>query len=196
MGRRTLDNIDQKILRMTVKIGAKKGVERISTLDLAKKLDISEGTIFVHYKTKPNLLNQAFLFVMKRTHPLFERVRDCEPTRTDFFEVWSDLLKIMIDNPDYTRYFYSYTQYFGFEQFHKEIGHDKEYIEAVKKVADNKNGMINDDRALRIWNFTFNSSVRYAINILNRGQSYDEEDARFAFELIYGVLFNHPDFNF
>lgn len=61
MGRRTLKNLDNRILKRVIIYGSKNGIERISTKKIASDLGITEPTIYVHFETKNNLLKQAYL---------------------------------------------------------------------------------------------------------------------------------------
>jgi AcrR family transcriptional regulator len=60
MARRTLRNLDERILNQVIRYGAEEPIGDISTKKIASELRISEPTIYVHYKTKDNLLLQAY----------------------------------------------------------------------------------------------------------------------------------------
>lgn len=60
MARRNLRNLDERILRKTISYGASDGISNISTKRIAKDLHITEPTIYVHFKTKENLLLSAY----------------------------------------------------------------------------------------------------------------------------------------
>ena len=127
MGRRTLDNIDQKIIRTTIKIGAEKGAEHVSTLDLAKKLGISEGTIFVHFKTKSNLLAAARDYVFAKIQPAYDEFMEKEVNYNGFYEFWLKIMSLMYDNPDYTKFFYSYSSI----KFEPEIRNNNKEVNMI-----------------------------------------------------------------
>jgi AcrR family transcriptional regulator len=60
MARRNLRNVDDRILCRTIVEGAENGVQGISTKKIASALRISEPTIYIHFKTKDNLINAAY----------------------------------------------------------------------------------------------------------------------------------------
>lgn len=60
MARRTLRNLDERILNRAIYYGAEKGISNVSTKKIAFDLKITEPTIYVHFKTKNNLLKEAF----------------------------------------------------------------------------------------------------------------------------------------
>lgn len=61
MGRRAIKNLEEKILQEVIRLTNKKGLESLLTREVANNLKISEPTIFSHFKTKYNLLINAFL---------------------------------------------------------------------------------------------------------------------------------------
>lgn len=61
MGRRTLIDIDNKILNAVMAQSYRHGIESISTKEIASKLGVSEIVIFSRYKTKAGLLESTFV---------------------------------------------------------------------------------------------------------------------------------------
>lgn len=51
----------EKILQKTALLLDKKGFLNVSSKEISKKCNISQGTIFLHFKTKENLLNTILL---------------------------------------------------------------------------------------------------------------------------------------
>jgi AcrR family transcriptional regulator len=60
MGRKTIANIDKKIIREVWRESVKYGIESVSTKQISQKLKVSEPVIFTHFKTKRNLMLSAF----------------------------------------------------------------------------------------------------------------------------------------
>lgn len=60
MGRKSIANIEKKIIKQALKVNFKFGLGGISTRDIAKTLGISEPVIFSHFLTKRGLLNATF----------------------------------------------------------------------------------------------------------------------------------------
>ncbi len=67
MARRTLRNLDERILKKAVAYGALRGVGRVSTKKIASDLKITEPTIYVHFGTKANLLYKAYCYAAEMT---------------------------------------------------------------------------------------------------------------------------------
>lgn len=195
MGRRTIENLEQKILRLVIKVGAKKGAEHVSTLDLAKKLEISEGTIFVHFKNKQQLLDSAYKYTLAKSEYVFSEIEafkyDGEEDIPKFYELWDKMIVNMIENPDYAKFFRSYLEAFGFDKFESKIKEEKSYTKLMKKFCA---GKVNDEEARRMWNFTFNSSLNYGVKLIDKQREYSEKNQKFVFNLIYGSVFFNPFF--
>ena len=68
MARRTLRNLDERILKWTIHYGAIDGISNVSTKRIAKDLRITEPTIYVHFKTKGNLLYEAYKRVVETVY--------------------------------------------------------------------------------------------------------------------------------
>jgi len=62
MGRKTIHNVDEKIMDEVIREIFKYGIAMISTKDVAHRIHISEPVIFAHFKTKQNLIDQTFAY--------------------------------------------------------------------------------------------------------------------------------------
>jgi AcrR family transcriptional regulator len=62
MGRKTIHNVDEKIMDEVIRETFKYGIAMISTKDVARRIHISEPVIFSHFKTKQNLIDQTFSY--------------------------------------------------------------------------------------------------------------------------------------
>lgn len=55
-----------KILKSALKLFAKQGVDKTSTAQITKNVGIAEGTLFVHFKTKQDLIDNIYLDIKKK----------------------------------------------------------------------------------------------------------------------------------
>jgi AcrR family transcriptional regulator len=62
MGRRSIRNIDAKIMNEVMRETFQRGIGMVSTKGVAKRLHVSEPMIFAHFKTKQNLIDQTFAY--------------------------------------------------------------------------------------------------------------------------------------
>jgi AcrR family transcriptional regulator len=66
MSRKSIPNVDEKILEEVIRETFRYGVAMISTKKVAKHLHISEPVIFAHFKTKQNLIDQTFAYAWNK----------------------------------------------------------------------------------------------------------------------------------
>lgn len=66
MARRKLRNLDARILKKTIYYGALLGIDEISTKKIAEDIGITEPTIYVHFRTRANLLFEANSAAVKK----------------------------------------------------------------------------------------------------------------------------------
>lgn len=66
MGRKSIHNVDFKIMDEVIKETTKYGIACISTKELARRIHISEPVIFAHFGTKQNLMDRTFEYAWKQ----------------------------------------------------------------------------------------------------------------------------------
>ncbi len=54
-----------KILKSALKLFARQGIDKTSTREITKDVGIAEGTLFVHFKTKQELIDSLYLDIKK-----------------------------------------------------------------------------------------------------------------------------------
>lgn len=121
MARRTLRALDNRIIKRTLIAGAKKGINNISTKEIASLLDITEPTIYVHYKTKENLLfcayKEAVMEILGVNHSLLDALEKSKKTDEDIKNFLIALVKLEGVDVEKTAYAIDY------ERNTKEIAH-------------------------------------------------------------------------
>ncbi len=66
----------EKLLKSALKLFAKQGINRTSTSQITKDAGVAEGTLFVHFKTKQELIDTLYLGIKKRVFPsLIEKLK-------------------------------------------------------------------------------------------------------------------------
>ncbi len=64
----------QVIIKAVIDLIAKKGVESVTTVEIAKKLKIAPSGIFYHFESIPMLLNEVQNFVMLEAEATVKQV--------------------------------------------------------------------------------------------------------------------------
>lgn len=188
MGRRNLENIDRKIIKQTIKLGALNGLDHISTIELASKLSISEGTIFVHFKTKDNLVLEAYNYIKNMVQPYVKKVVYDAETEEELFGAWIEFVDVLSKNSDYSLFMY---KFFNSKIFTKYIFNEPEYInefiEKWLKKAGNEN--IERGHAVIIWNDIAYDTLRYIIYESSIKDEIIKQYQHKAFKTIFAPLF-------
>jgi AcrR family transcriptional regulator len=181
MARRTLKNIDEKILKKVVKIGSVGGMDGISTITISKSLDISEPTIFVHFKTKEQLLETAFLFVTNKIFEGFTKESVALPESASYETMWDRINLFLNLCSKYTTeimFFYNYrhSRYYSEGKYKDTTNPYKKMIsEAFKDLMKKVNPEYED----LLITFCFETIFSYFIQVFS-GQIKDEELSRKA----------------
>ena len=104
MARRKLRNLDARILKKTLYYGALLGIDKISTKKIAEDIGITEPTIYVHFRTRANLLYEGYRTAIKQVFAEF--ANENSPTETRFFHA----LQSAKNNVEAAIYAYYYRQ--------------------------------------------------------------------------------------
>lgn len=188
MGRRNLDNIEKKIIKQTIRLGALNGVDHISTIELAEKLGISEGTIFVHFKTKENLIYEAYksagLFLKDSVYSDLVKVE----TFDDLYLCWKKIVDLLFEKPNLTKFLYNFfiSKYLIKFAFRSEINE----INFVNKwLTKSGNHPVSDNLAMFLWYDIYFATLRYVILDNNIEDSKRESFKYLAFQSSFARVF-------
>jgi len=192
MGRRNLVDIDKRIIQMAIKLGGKNGVDHISTIELAKKLEISEGTIFVHFQSKDNLIKACYDYIVDATNKFLEVAKKMPYTEKGCYELWEKMILNMTERPDTSKFFYSY-----YISRHRTSSPERKALFAgiINQMLSINNYPVDEETAYKIWNFTFTTTLRVAVMCIdNPSKIQSDEDMSRIFALIYSfILMKHDD---
>ncbi len=179
MGRRNLDNIERKIIKQTIRLGALNGVDHISTIELSKKLGISEGTIFVHFKTKENLIFEAYNFAgIYLKDVIYNELIKAE-TFDDLYVCWKKVVDILFDKPNLARFLYNFfiSKYLIKFAFRHQEGEVRFVNKWLQKSG---NHPVDDNLAMILWYDIYFSTLRYVMLDSN----IEELDKRESFKYL------------
>lgn len=99
MGRRVIVNLEEKILSAVLRMNASEGIAKISTKNLAKKLEISEPVIFAHFATKQGLLDASFEYAWKLIYSSFgQPVSLLAKDPTEGFKIYQKKTDFLLKN--------------------------------------------------------------------------------------------------
>lgn len=161
MARRTLIDIDNKIISAVYKIGASQGVHAITAQKVAKMCGISHFTIFEHFQTKENLLQVAAETFDRKYMGLMEELLNENHSRRTTFQ---EMIKLFVKDADGALYYNNYTLERGFDptQANKR---SEEFLKYAKSFFYDKN--YADSKYLLMWDYVTSMSFYYAEKIIH-----------------------------
>ena len=188
MGRRTLDNIERKIIRQTIRLGAEEGLDHISTIELAKKVGISEGTIFVHFKTKENLIYETYKFCENIIKEPLNGLLTKADTKEELYNYWLTVVEKLIDKPNVALFLYNYfiSKYFIRFAF---LENDDIITFMNKWLKRSGNWDFNPKTVLAIWNNLYFATLRYVMFEMNRAEEEKIINSKYAFQTVHAPIF-------
>jgi AcrR family transcriptional regulator len=101
MGRKTIRNVDEKIMVEVIRETHKYGIAKISTKDLARRVHVSESMLFAHFETKQNLLDKTFCYAISRMpkRPIFPDP-DIDVRNPEVYEAYLSCFREILKCPD------------------------------------------------------------------------------------------------
>jgi AcrR family transcriptional regulator len=126
------ENIDEKILQVTLHEAGTHPANRFSTRDIAKICGISEYVIFDHFKTKDLLIAKVDAYI---SAPFTAAIIAAAQSSAHFDQFFSKMLDYMLARPDanafainYCRVFPHYEKDTNYEEFKANVDHMLEII--------------------------------------------------------------------
>lgn len=106
MSFRHLDNIDEKIIDATIRVGSTNGANKLSTKEIAKACAISEFVIYDHFQSKENLVSVADKKVFDYFYAKAEEIMP--GSEEGLYAFWNKMVDVMIEKADYNAFEINY----------------------------------------------------------------------------------------
>tara|TARA_R110002096_G_scaffold74292_1_gene176153 strand:+ start:612 stop:1181 length:570 start_codon:yes stop_codon:yes gene_type:complete len=89
-----------KILKVTLELIAKNGLNGSPMSLIAKEADVATGTIYHHFKSKSEIINAIYLNKKNDFKRILDHYDDnCLTAEEKFIGIWSDFYHYFVDNP-------------------------------------------------------------------------------------------------
>lgn len=117
MARRTLHHLDERICKRVIYYGAKKGIDSISTKRIASDLHISEPTIYIHFKSRADLLLATYQGIVDGLENLLENTifnkyrGKKEELSKDLTKIYYSLFNDIYAHKDEVIFLFNYRRY-------------------------------------------------------------------------------------
>lgn len=190
MARRKLINIDDKILRETIRLGAVQGINNIPARKIAKNCDITDATVFEHFQTKSNLILQAKLLIdqdLLKIHSGIVLTKD--KYESTVREAWEDCLDYFITHPSETKF---YDRYRHSEYYHPTTSAEKDGL--VHKIYEfllsiNAELRCSPDFAFQLlWAHVVETTINVALQVINGKMKKTPQSMDFVYKLLFGGI--------
>jgi TetR/AcrR family transcriptional repressor of multidrug resistance operon len=90
----------EKILETTLKLIAKNGLSGSPMSMIAKEADVATGTIYHHFKSKEEIINEIYLNKKKDFKRILDKYEDDKlSVKKEFNGIWTDFYHYFIENP-------------------------------------------------------------------------------------------------
>lgn len=187
----------EKIMKAVLEIGAREGINAVTTRKIAQSCNIAEGTIFFHFGTIKDLLSSVFMTIDKaKAEALagigFEIFEDPDERRVTY-EVWRTYLDFWLVRPVEAKYYASFFQSTLYDyRIHTAKAEDGlgTYMK-YRELMENRR-ILNDAYQVigyfNIWQYIINTTMSFAIKISDGEMEESEEVKVFIFELIFERL--------
>ncbi len=175
MGRKAIPNAEEKILREVIALSRIHSIKKISTIDIAYRMKVSESVIFKRFPTKEKLLCEAFWYSFKQIGDIDYMILLSDSSTKELklkeFKKATDFLSDKILEANYI------TAYLTSEYFNLSVlGH----IEAFNLTEmRSRYSTISDDEFLVFIRQYFVSLITYA-----NAKAVGNESDVFAFQLM------------
>lgn len=93
-------NTKDKILKTALKLFAKQGIAKTSTAQITKEVGIAEGTLFVHFKTKQDLIDSLYLNIKKDLGKGIDKCLDQDCVEKSIKTVSKEMIARLVKNYD------------------------------------------------------------------------------------------------
>jgi AcrR family transcriptional regulator len=155
-----LDNIDEKIVDATIRVGSRNGANRLSTKEIAKECGISEFVIYDHFQSKENLINIADHKVFEISSAQAQELFD-HPA-FGFEEVWNGMIDWFLAHPDLVTWILNYGHIFPRAEKPADVDDFRADIAQVARRSFKDNSLTEDWEYCYVYMWLFRSMVCFA----------------------------------
>ena len=183
MARRTLVDIDEKMIDAAIQIGGDEGINEITSRKIARMCDITDPLIFVHFGTMDNLLTIAY---KKLCSDMLRAAQHLGVTGEEgnLKEKWPSIIAYFTNHPNLTKFLYNaiHSKYGmsvpeDFKEFFINI-----IVNSVN--AFNPNTSIEDCRVF--YYLTLESLLHFCVRIINGELEMNQNNLNIGYKVVFG----------
>lgn len=181
-------NKKEQIIKAAIKLFVKQGFENTPTSQISKEAKVATGTLFHHFKTKEELINEAYLYVKKdMTEYIYDGFKPNLGTKEQTKFMWYKVIewgfKRKTENQFLLRFYGStYINNLTMEQARSNFENTKKYFE--KAVKEKK---LKEFPFLLFENLTIAMYQSFLTEFYNM-KKLDKKLLEFSFEVYWDAI--------
>lgn len=99
MPRTSKDSTRKKLREAVVAEAVENGIGSLSVAGVVDRAKVSAGTVYVHFHTKEDMLQQVFLEIKREFHEIMLRSKSEETSQAMIRRMWFDMFDFVADKP-------------------------------------------------------------------------------------------------
>ena len=157
---------------------ARYGFEGFTTKKWAIETGVAEGSLYYHFKSKDELLNETFFYIEQEIVELyqngFEEIASYDDLKKNGYGLLESYYRFLIENPDKTLYYYRFrtSPRFNDEIEERQSSYYREFLAEIEKYCGGTSELL-DCRLLK--SFVLDGTASLAYQTIT-GRISDSED--------------------
>ena len=144
----------QQIVETAIKLIAEKGIQNLTTKNLAKEIEISEPALYRHFGNKLEILKAVITHFQIKMKPALEKLNKSVNSLNKIESFILEHLKIISQNPDFAKVIFSEANFQNEEnlilKMNKMMNQSHKILETVVQSGQGKNEIRSDISSLSI----------------------------------------------
>jgi len=181
------------MMEAAIRSVARYGFEGFTTKKWALETGVAEGSLYYHFKSKDELLNETFFYIEKEIVELYKSSFREVPSSDDIKKLGYVILEryyqYLIENPDKTLYYYRFrtSPRFNSEVQEQQVEYYGDFLAGLERYI--KGSGIGDQVDWQIiWSYVLDSTASLAYRIITGGAPDAEKNGRQVTRLVMGGL--------
>ena len=142
----------QQIVETAIKLIADKGIQNLTTKNLAKEIGISEPALYRHFSNKLEILKAVITNFQIKMQPALEKLNKSVNSLNKIESFILEHLKIISQNPDFAKVIFSEANFQNKEdlilKMNKMMNQSHKILETVVQLGQSKNEIRTDVNSL------------------------------------------------
>ena len=177
------------MMNAAIRIVAQYGFEGFTTKKWAAEAGVAEGSLYYHFKSKQDLLDETFFMIDREIASFFQDEEEVPETKEEILQFvkkrWVSYYHYLLDNPLKTLY---YNRYRNSPRFTDEI-QQKEvtYFGAFRQVVANMDAQVHFTKRIPediLWYYITDTTTSLAFRVVTGGTNHTEKSEQQMIDLL------------